>query len=141
MSDLDPTLSKKMSLFARFSSSSKEEIYQQIMQLGRELAPFDSSWKVERNLVTGCQSMMYLKTIEREGLLIFYAHSDALISKGLAAIMIDVYSNQSPEWILTNKPTFLEELGIIGILTPTRSNGVLSLYQKMQKETFSFLQH
>lgn len=121
------------------SCTSKEEIYQRIMHLGITLPSFDEAWKIEQNLVPGCQSVMYLKSIEKEGVLTFFAHSDALISKGLAAIMVAVYSNQSPEWILQNKPLFLEKIGIIGALTPSRSNGVLSLYDKMQQEALSYL--
>lgn len=127
------------SLTMFLNCSSKEEIYQTIMDLGTKLPTFDPAWKIEENLVVGCQSIMYLKTVEKEGVLTFYAYSDALISKGLAALMIGVYENQSAEWILKNKPLFLEEMGIIGILTPSRGNGVLSLYKKMQEEALSIL--
>jgi cysteine desulfuration protein SufE len=139
--DAPQLLSKEITplLSQLLSCHSKEEKYHLIMGFGKDLLPFDNSWKIESNLVPGCQSIMYLKTMETEKLLTFYAYSEALISKGLAALMIDVYNNRSPDWIIKNKPTFLEETGIIGILTPGRSNGVLSLYQKMQKEALYFL--
>lgn len=96
------------------------------------LPPFDPSLKTEENRVEGCQSLMYLDTSFRDAKVFFTADSDALISKGLAAMLIFVYSGEPPEAILEHLPTFLAELGIQNALSPGRSNGFLSLYLKMR---------
>lgn len=111
----------------------KELVYQEIMRLGKELPFFDLQWKIEDNLVIGCQSQMYLYGFMKEGNVHFSAYSDALISAGLAAIMLNIYSGQPPEVILLNEPVFLEEMGIISSLSPGRANGLASLYLKMKQ--------
>lgn len=121
------------------SSPSRELLYQQIMNFGKKLSPFEESWKTQDNLVLGCQSVMYLKTIYKDGKLTFFAASDALISAGLASLLIFVYSGEAPETVLTSPPKFLEELGIIESLTPGRANGLASLYFKMKQEAVKHL--
>lgn len=119
--------------------SSTEEIYQKIMDWGKQLPPFQPEWKTEANLVHGCQSVMYLHASSIKGKVFFAASSDALISAGLAALLIEAYSGETPETILTTSPTFLEELGISTSLTPGRANGLSSLYLKMKQEALKFL--
>lgn len=121
------------------SSTSREVLYQQIMNFGKKLPPFEESWKTQENLVLGCQSVMYLKTIYEEGKLTFFVASDALISAGLASLLLFVYSDETPETVLTSPPNFLEEMGIIESLTPGRANGLASLYFKMKQEAVKYL--
>ncbi len=121
------------------SCKTPEEIYHKIMEWGKKLPPFDPSLKTEKNLVNGCQSLMYLHAEERDNKLYFSADSDALISKGLAAILISLYSGQTAETILKEPPTFLEELGVIGSLTPGRANGFSALYLRMKQEAIKSL--
>lgn len=109
------------------------------MEWGKQLPSFQAEWKVEKNLVPGCQSVMYLHAAFKEGKIYFAAASDALISAGLAAIMIEAYSGLEPEAILKTPPTFLDELGIPASLTPGRANGLASLFLKMKQEALSFL--
>ncbi len=116
-----------------------EQVYQQIMLFGKQLPPFDPEWKKEENLVPGCQSIMYLHASLKEGRLYFAAHSEALISAGLAAILISVYDGETPETILKAEPTFLEELNIPGSLTPGRANGLASLWLKMKQAALKAL--
>jgi cysteine desulfuration protein SufE len=118
---------------------SQEMLYQKIMEWGKKLPSFEPAWKCEENLVPGCQSMMYLFTQLKGQHLYFYAASDALISAGLAALLIDVYSGEPPETILLTPPDFLEELAIPSALTPGRANGLASLYLKMKQEAVRFL--
>jgi cysteine desulfuration protein SufE len=118
---------------------SKEALYQKIMEWGKRLPPFDPAWKREKNLVPGCQSIMYLHTEYRAQNLHFYAQSDALISAGLASLLIQVYSGEPPETILITPPTFLEELGIPSALSPGRANGLASLFLKMKQEALHSL--
>lgn len=121
------------------SLPSREVFYQEIMEWGKKLSPFQLDWKREENKVVGCQSLMYLHTACVEGKVFFHATSDALISAGLAALLIEVYSGEPPEAILLTPPTFLEELGIPSLLTPGRANGLASLHLKMKQAVIQYL--
>lgn len=112
----------------------REELYQTIMEMGKQLPLFKEEWKVEENRVAGCQSLLYLHSELKGGLLVFYASSDALISSGLAALLIAVYSEEAPESILLTPPKFIEEMGLPSALTPGRANGLASLYVRMKQE-------
>jgi len=123
-----------------FSSlPSREILYQKIMEWGKKLPSFKPEWKSEENLVAGCQSLMYLYSSYKNGNVHFYASSDAFISTGLAALLIEIYSGEPPDTILITPPTFLEELGIPSALTPGRANGLASLYLKMKQEAIRYL--
>jgi sulfur transfer protein SufE len=111
-----------------------EEKYQKIIQLGRELPPLRPELRLAENLVKGCQSTTYLASEWRNGSVFFSASSDALISAGLAALLIAVYSGEPPEAILKFPPLFLENLGVNGSLTPSRANGLYSMHLRMKQE-------
>ncbi len=111
-----------------------EKRYEKIIALGRSLPPFPQEEKVEENRVKGCQSLLYLKMHLREGKLQIFCASDALISAGLAALLISVYQDEPPEAIFKYPPIFLKEMGILEALSPSRSNGLRSLHQKMQQD-------
>lgn len=133
-------LHKSKLLVAHFSSlPSREALYGEIMAWGKKLSPFDPAWKTEENRVAGCQSVMYLYSHLEGPQVIFYAASDALISAGLAALLIEVYSGEPAETILLSPPQFLEDLGIPSVLTPGRANGLASLYLKMKQEALRHL--
>ena len=117
---------------------SSEQTYQKIIELGRSLPPLDISQKIASNLVHGCQSEMYLHTLYKDGCLHFTADSDALISKGLAALLIAVYSGEPPASLLSHPPTFLHDLGLLEALSPGRSNGLLSLHLRMKQEAVKY---
>lgn len=119
----------------------REEIYQKIMNFGQKLPSFNPEWKKEENRVMGCQSLMYLHTEAREGRLFFYADSDALISKGLASLLIFAYSGRSAEEILKSQPTDFQKLGIIDILTPGRANGFSSLFFRIKQEALKLIKY
>lgn len=134
MKDLFDT--KQQQIRGLFTSlTTPEAKYEKIIQLGKTLPDIDPSLKVEKNLVQGCQSQMYLVSALENNKVFFTAFSDALISSGLAYLLISAYNNQSPEIILKEPPHFLEDLGLFSLLSPIRSNGVKSLYLKMQQET------
>lgn len=125
---------------AEFSGLEKsEDIYHKIIQWGKKLPPFDPSWKTEENEVKGCQSLMYLHVENKEGKLFFSAYSEALISAGLAALLIAFYNGKAPEDILKNPPTFLDDLKISSSLTPSRANGLASLFFHMKKAALKCL--
>jgi cysteine desulfuration protein SufE len=118
---------------------SQEKLYQKLMEWGKQLPPFHLEWKKEENRVVGCQSAMYLHSCMEKGNVFFYAYSDALISAGLAALLISIYSGEPPDTILLTPPTFLEELGIPASLTPGRANGLASLFLRMKQEAVKYL--
>lgn len=128
-------LKKQQKIKDLFSSCSTEETkYDKIIELGRSLPSFPSQEKKPENFVPGCQSIMYLTSKLEDGKVHFAAESDALISAGLAAILIQAYEGESPETILKCPPTYLEELGISASLTPNSANGLLySIHLRMKQ--------
>lgn len=120
--------------------TTQEERYKKIIELGRKLAPFPQDKLTEEHLVSGCQSKMYLvcQILENNTLLI-QARSDALISAGLAYLLLFVYSGQTPQTILTSPPHFIEKLSILPSITPGRANGLASLYVTIKKEALKQL--
>ncbi len=119
--------------------TSPDARYQKIIELGKALAPFDPAYKVEGNIVQGCQSTMYLHSSIENGKITFTACSEALISAGLAALLLYVYNEESPEAILKVPATYLQDLGIHASLTPGRSNGLSSMYLRMKQEALKHL--
>lgn len=119
-------------LFASYPSEEKK--YEKIIEMGRSLAPLALQDKIPENFVKGCQSTMYLKSRLENGRVYFTADSDALISAGLAAILLQVYNGETPEVILKCPPTYLEELGISASLTPNRANGLYSIHLRMKQD-------
>lgn len=126
---------KQKQVKALFSSCGDEEQkYQLIINMGRELPHLPVSEKMPQNIVQGCQSTVYLSSKLVDGQVLFAAESDALISSGLAAVLIKVYSGEPPETILKCPPDYLEELGIGASLTPGRANGLYSIHLRMKQE-------
>lgn len=116
-----------------------EKKYQKIIECGRSLPSMPPDLKIPENIVSGCQSIVYLHCQMLEGKLFFTAASDALISSGLAALLLKAYNGHPPEFLLKNKPTFLNELQINTSLSPGRSNGLASMFLRMQKNALNFL--
>lgn len=108
------------------------ERYKYIIELGRKLEPLDEKYKVEENLVRGCQSQVWLHTYLKDGKVIFEADSDAAITKGLVALMVRFYSGQDPDTIISTNPEFIKKIGMEKHLSPTRSNGLASMVKQMK---------
>ncbi|MCB1113148.1 MAG: SufE family protein [Chlamydiia bacterium] len=119
--------------------ANEQDTYRKIIDLGREMPPIDATDKVDENRVRGCQSIMYLVSDFKDGKVFFEAESDALISSGLAALMVKAYSGETPEAILKCPPDFLEELGITASITPNRANGLFSLHLRMKQDALKYL--
>jgi cysteine desulfuration protein SufE len=115
------------------SLSSSEARYGTLIQMGRDLPSFSLKQKIPENLVSGCQSNLYLTAHTKNGHLFFEAASDSLISSGLAALLISVYSGETPETILKEPPHFLTEIGIFATLSPNRSYGLSHIYLRMKE--------
>ncbi len=114
------------------------ERYKYIIKLGTKLPQLDSSKKIEHNIVKGCQSQVWLHAEFSEGKIIFEADSDAAITKGLVALMVHLYSHQSPNAILATEPTFITEIGMNEHLSPTRANGLASMVKQMKIYALAF---
>lgn len=119
--------------------SGEDARYQKIIELGKKLPLLDPQSKNPANLVKGCQSTMYLQSTWQGDLICFAAESDAIISSGLAAVLIFVYSEETPETILKCNPEFLEALGICASLSPGRANGLYSIHLKMKQDALHML--
>ena len=109
-----------------------ESKYKRIIQWGRDMPPLDSSLYEDRWLVQGCQSQLWLYPQMKEGTLNFQGDSDALISKGLLALMLYFYSDLPPVMILKQTPEFIEQLDLTSHLTPSRRGGLSSLIKQIQ---------
>lgn len=116
-----------------------EAKYEKIIELGRQLPKLADIHRVPANLVRGCQSQMYLYAYLSGNQVIFEVESDALISAGLAALLVKVYSGEIPEVIIKCPPAYLEELGINASLTPNRANGLYSMHLQMKQEALRLL--
>lgn len=106
--------------------------YQLLIDLGSSQPKLDDRYKTEQNLIVGCQSRVWLQADMRDGLLHFQAESDALIVKGIVALLVRVLSDHTPQEILVADLYFIESIGLREHLSPTRSNGLLSMLRQMK---------
>lgn len=106
--------------------------YQLLIDLGSSQPKLDDRYKTEQNLIDGCQSRVWLQADMRDGLLHFQAESDALIVKGIVALLVRVLSDHTPEEILSADLYFIESIGLREHLSPTRSNGLLAMLRQMK---------
>jgi cysteine desulfuration protein SufE len=112
--------------------------YKHIIQLGTQLKPLSNEQKNDSNLVKGCQSQVWLVASYHNGQVKFEADSDAAITKGLVALVVRLYTNQSPEQILKTQPRFIHEIGMTEHLSPTRANGLASMVKQMKIYAMAF---
>ena len=106
--------------------------YQLLIDLGNEQEPLDEKYKTEQNLIDGCQSRVWLQADMEDGNVVFQAESDALIVKGIIALLIKVVSGHTPDEILNSDLYFIEKIGLKEHLSPTRSNGLLAMVKQMR---------
>ena len=112
--------------------------YQLLIDLGNEQAPLDEKYKTESNLIDGCQSRVWLQCDYSDGLLHFTAESDALIVKGIIALLIRVLSDHTPQEIIDADLYFIDKIGLKEPLSPTRSNGLLAMMKQMKMYALAF---
>ena len=106
--------------------------YQLLIDLGSSQPKLDDRYKTEQNLIDGCQSRVWLQADMKDGLLHFQAESDALIVKGIVALLVRVLSDHTPQEILGADLYFIESIGLREHLSPTRSNGLLAMLRQMK---------
>lgn len=112
--------------------------YQLLIDLGSEQEPLDEKYKTESNLIEGCQSRVWLQCDERDGRLHFLAESDALIVKGIVALLIRVLTDHTPQEIIDADLYFIEKIGLREHLSPTRSNGLVAMLKQMKMYAVAF---
>jgi cysteine desulfuration protein SufE len=133
---LDSCIAKQRRLKELFAPCATAELrYQKLIELGKTLPPLPLEERTEETLVTGCQSLMHLSSSLCDGKMVFRAASDALISAGLAALLIAAYDGEPPEAILQCPPSFIDDLRLTADLTPGRSNGLASMWRRMRQDT------
>lgn len=112
--------------------------YQMLIELGNNLEPLDEKYKTPQNIIEGCQSRVWLQADYNDGLIHFSGESDAVIVKGLVSLLIQVYSDHTPDEILESDLYFIEQIGLREHLSPTRSNGLLSMVKQMRIYAMAF---
>lgn len=112
--------------------------YQMLIDLGNDLDALDEKYKNEQNLIDGCQSRVWLQCDNIDGKLVFTADSDALIVKGIIALLIRVVSNHTPQEILDADLYFIEKIGLREHLSPTRSNGLLAMIKQVKAYALAY---
>ncbi|MAL58463.1 MAG: Fe-S metabolism protein SufE [Flavobacteriaceae bacterium] len=112
--------------------------YEHLIELGKSLPLIDASLKTEEKLIKGCQSKVWLHAEMTDGKVVFTADSDAIITKGIIAVLIRVFSNQLPETIINADTSFIDEIGLKEHLSPTRANGLVSMIKQMKLYAVAF---
>lgn len=112
--------------------------YQLLIDLGNDLEPLDEKYKTESNLIEGCQSRVWVQADYEDGKLMFKAESDALIVKGIIALLIRVLSGHTPQEILDSELYFIDAIGLKDHLSPTRSNGLLAMVKQIRMYALAF---
>ncbi len=112
--------------------------YQMLIDLGNDLEPLDEKYKTEQNLIDGCQSRVWLQCDDVDGKLVFTADSDALIVKGIIALLVRVLSGQTPKGILDADLYFIDRIGLREHLSPTRSNGLLAMIKQIKAYALAY---
>jgi cysteine desulfuration protein SufE len=112
--------------------------YEYMIELGKSLPLIDSQHKTEDNIIKGCQSKVWVHADLSEEKLVFTADSDAIITKGIIAILIRVFSHQHPDAILEADTTFIDKIGLREHLSPTRANGLVSMIKQLKMYAIAF---
>lgn len=112
--------------------------YEYMIELGKSLPLIDPQYKTEDNIIKGCQSKVWVHADLEDNKLIFTADSDAIITKGIIAILIRVYSHQHPDAILEADTAFIDKIGLKEHLSPTRANGLVSMIKQLKMYAIAF---
>ncbi len=114
------------------------ERYEYIIELGKSLPIIDEKYKTDEYIIKGCQSKVWLNAEYKDGKIFFTADSDAILTKGIIAIMIRVFSGQSPKDVLEASTDFVDEIGLKEHLSPTRANGLVSMIKQIKMYALAF---
>lgn len=106
--------------------------YEFIIEMGKSLPGISEINKTDDNLIKGCQSKVWLHADYKDGKLVFSADSDAILTKGIIALLLKVFNDRTPDQILDTEPYFIDEIGLKEHLSPTRANGLLSMIKQIK---------
>ena len=124
--------------FSMFDDENWDERYQYVIDLGKTLPLIEEQYKTEDNIIKGCQSKVWLHGEENDGKIVFTADSDAILTKGIIAILIRAFSNQKASDILEADTKFIDEIGLKEHLSPTRANGLVSMIKQIKMYALAF---
>ncbi len=127
VSEIQQVLINEFSLFDDW-----QQRYEYVIELGKSLPEMPEEEKTEDKLIKGCQSQVWLKAYVEDGKLYFDADSDAILPKGIAAMLIRIYSGQPIEDILKSNEDFIQKIGLQEFLSPTRANGLLAMVKQIK---------
>ncbi|CAN5295158.1 SufE family protein [soil metagenome] len=113
-----------------------DDKYQYIIDMGKSLASLAPEFKTDDRLIKGCQSQVWLHTEMKDGKIIFNADSDAIITKGVVALLVRVFSNHTPKEITDAQITFVNKIGLTEHLSPTRANGLVAMIKQLKLDAF-----
>ncbi len=111
--------------------------YEHLIDLGKSLPLIEENYKTEDRLIKGCQSRVWMHSELKDGKIIYTAESDAIITKGMVALMIRVLSNQKPEDVVSADLAFIDKIGLKEHLSPTRANGLVSMIKQMKLDALA----
>jgi len=114
------------------------ERYEYLIDLGKNLAPIDTQYQTDENLIKGCQSKVWLHSHLEEDKVIFTAASDAILTKGIIALLLRVFSKKTPQEILDAETSFIDKIGLKEHLSPTRANGLVSMIKQIKFYALAF---
>lgn len=112
--------------------------YALLIDLGNSLEPLDEKYKTPQNIIEGCQSRVWLNADLKDGKIVFEGESDAILVKGMVSLLIQVLTNHTPDEILNTDLYFIEKIGLKEHLSPTRSNGLLSMVKQMKMYALAY---
>ncbi len=112
--------------------------YEYIIELGKSLPLINEEYKTEENLIKGCQSKVWLHGEQKDDKIVFTADSDAILTKGIIAILIRAFSNQKPADIINADTQFIDEIGLKEHLSATRANGLVSMIKNIKMYALAF---
>lgn len=115
-----------------------DERFQYVIDLGKTLPLIKEDYKTEDNTIKGCQSKVWVHADYQDGKIVFTADSDAIITKGIIAILVRVFSNQEPKAILNANTEFIDQIGLKEHLSPTRANGLVSMIKQIKMYALAF---
>ena len=124
--------------FSMFDDDNWDERYQYVIDLGKTLPIINSDYKIDANLIKGCQSKVWLHGEINDDKIVFTADSDAILTKGIIAILIRTFSNQKPKAILEANTDFIDQIGLKEHLSPTRANGLVSMVKQIKMYALAF---
>jgi len=112
--------------------------YEYLIELGKSVTKISEENKKEENIIKGCQSKVWLHAEKQDGLVRFYADSDAIITKGIISLLIRIFSNQKPEDIINAETDFIDKIGLRQHLSPNRANGLNNMIKKIKFYAIAF---